>query len=179
IGSTFRVILPVAVGTEADLVLDDSSCVALAGAESDEEDLHGLRVLVVDDNLTNQVLIRGLLLRQGCEITIAERGEAALERIAGGQFDLVLLDVEMPGMDGFETARRIREQETGTDHIPIFALTARADADWPARCLAAGMDGFLTKPLQMPEVLSVLQRIRVSKVGDAEHSTASHSTTNS
>src|SRR5690606_22361816 len=51
IGSTFRVILPVAVGTEADLVLDDSSCVALAGAESDEEDLHGLRVLVVDDNL--------------------------------------------------------------------------------------------------------------------------------
>src|SRR5690606_17390360 len=94
IGSTFRVILPVAVGTEADLVLDDSSCVALAGAESDEEDLHGLRVLVVDDNLTNQVLIRGLLLRQGCEITIAERGEAALERIAGGQFDLVLLDVE-------------------------------------------------------------------------------------
>jgi signal transduction histidine kinase/ActR/RegA family two-component response regulator len=163
IGSTFRVTLPVAVGTEADLVLDDSSCVALAGAESDDEVLHGLRVLVVDDNLTNQVLIRGLLLRHGCEVTIAERGEAALERVAGGQFDLVFLDIEMPGMDGFETARRIREQERGMDHIPIFALTAHAEPDCASRCLAAGMDGFLTKPLQMPEVLSILQRIRLSR----------------
>jgi signal transduction histidine kinase/AmiR/NasT family two-component response regulator len=179
LGSTFRVTLPVAIGTEADLVLDDSSCVALAGAEAEEEELHGLCVLVVDDNLTNQVLIRGLLLRQGCEVTIAERGESALERIAGGQFDLVFMDVEMPGMDGFETARRIREQERGTDHLPIFALTAHAEADCAANCLAAGMDGFLTKPLQMPEVLSILQRIRLSKEKDAKRSAASSSAANS
>jgi signal transduction histidine kinase/CheY-like chemotaxis protein len=179
VGSTFRVILPVAVGSEADLVLDDSSCVALAGAESDEEDLHGLRVLVVDDNLTNQVLIRGLLLRHGCEVTISDRGEAALERIATGQFDLVFLDVEMPGMDGFETARRIRRQERGIDHIPIYALTAHAEPDCAANCLAAGMDGFLTKPLQMPEVLSILQRIRLSKENDGQRSATSSSAANS
>src|SRR5690606_33612030 len=136
-GSTFRVTLPVAVGTEADLVLDDSSCVPLAGAEAQQA--HGLKVLIVDDNLTNQVLIRGLLLRQGCEVTIADRGQAALERIADTPFDLVFMDVEMPGMDGFETARQIRQQEKGMDHVPIYALTAHVDADCAARCLSAGM----------------------------------------
>jgi signal transduction histidine kinase/ActR/RegA family two-component response regulator len=171
VGSTFRVILPVAVGTEADLVLDDSSCVRLAGAE--EYEAHGLNVLVVDDNLTNQVLIRGLLLRQGCEVTIAERGQKALERIADGRFDLVFMDVEMPGMDGLETARRIREMELGMEHVPIFALTAHARSDCAADCLSAGMDGFLTKPLQMPEVLSILERIRLSKDQQVEPSASS------
>jgi len=108
-----------------------------------------------------------LLTKQGCDVTIAENGERALEQFAERPFDLILMDVEMPGMDGFETTRRIRKQESDGVRMPIFALTAHVLPNYGLRCLAAGMDGYLSKPLQVTELTSVIRRVANSREDSA------------
>lgn len=161
VGSTFRFVIPVALGTPEDLPADDSSF-----TEPDQqrvERIDGLRILVIDDNRTNQILIRGLLQKQGCDVTIADSGEAALELFQEVEFDLAFMDIEMPGMDGFETTRRIRMLEVDESRLPIFALTAHALPNYGLRCLAAGMDGYLSKPLKMHEVFAILERVAITR----------------
>jgi len=106
-----------------------------------------LHILLAEDNLVNQKVAKGLLERDGHSVVIANNGREAVEKYGAEQFDLILMDVQMPDMDGFEATAQIRAQEQGTTrHIPIIALTAHAMKGYSEKCLAAGMDGYVSKP---------------------------------
>lgn len=120
-------------------------------AAEEDERLKGVRVLVVDDNSLNRELTAELLKMAGMLPQVAESGAEALAMLGREAFDVALLDVQMPVMDGYELARAIRERE-GANAIILLALTARAMSGDQERCLEAGMDGYLTKPV-MPEIL--------------------------
>jgi PAS domain S-box-containing protein len=107
-----------------------------------------LRVLLVEDSLVNQRLALGLLEKYGHTVVVASNGRQALEQLQSHQFDVVLMDVQMPEMDGLQAARLIRQQEQGTDrHVLIIAMTAHAMKGDREACLAAGMDDYLAKPI--------------------------------
>jgi len=116
----------------------------------------GGRILVAEDNPLNQQVIRGLLEKEGFSVTLVSDGEAAVREALSGAYDLVLMDVQMPGMDGLEAARAIRAKEPPQRRIPILAMTARAMEEDTAACWAAGMDGYLAKPVRISEVLAAL-----------------------
>ena len=121
----------------------------------------GLAILVAEDNEINALLARSLLTRLGHRPTIATNGEAAVDawlsaRAAGEPYAIVLMDVHMPGVDGIEATRRIREAEAGGARTPIVALTANAFEEDREACIAAGMDGFLTKPLDRERLATAL-----------------------
>ncbi len=119
-----------------------------------------LRVLLAEDNRLNQQVVEHFLSRQGHTVQIADDGRQALAALERGGFDLVLLDLHMPELDGFrviETLRR-REQETGA-RLPAIALTARAMQGDRERCLAAGMDDYLAKPVGRAELLAAIDRV--------------------
>ena len=116
------------------------------------------RVLVVEDNPVNQAVAVGMLTQLGCEVEIASNGEAALESLAGEDFRLVLMDCQMPVMDGFQATREIRSREGPEEHVPIVALTANALQGDRQRCLAVGMDDYLSKPFTIKELQEVLAR---------------------
>jgi CheY-like chemotaxis protein len=124
----------------------------------------GLAILVAEDNEINALLARALLTRLGHRATIVENGAAALDAYLaaahGALYDCILMDVNMPGMDGLEATRRIRaaEAESGAAHTPIVALTANAFGEDREACLAAGMDDFLVKPLDREKLADVLSR---------------------
>ncbi|MBI4799471.1 MAG: PAS domain S-box protein, partial [Desulfarculus sp.] len=113
----------------------------------------GLRVLLAEDNLVNQHLARRLLESWGLGVELAANGVEALDRLERGAFDLALMDVQMPVMDGLSATRLVRQRERqGGGHLPIIALTAHAMASDRQRCLEAGMDGYVPKPID-PQVL--------------------------
>lgn len=115
----------------------------------------GARILLVEDNPVNALLARALLAREGCEVDHARAGEEALAAVKVGTYDMILMDMRMPGLSGEQTAQLLRARGV---HTPIVALTANVFADDRKACLAAGMDDFLVKPL-MPEALrAVLSR---------------------
>jgi CheY-like chemotaxis protein len=119
-----------------------------------------LRVLVAEDNELNVTLLRELLSKRGHVAQFARDGRAALELAVQGEFDLALLDLHMPELDGFEVVEAIRDHERGTDqHLRIIALTARSSARDRERCLAAGMDEFLAKPIEAAALWEVMERL--------------------
>jgi CheY-like chemotaxis protein len=111
-----------------------------------------LRVLVAEDNRVNQALARRLLEKQGHTVTIASDGREAIKAFETNAFDVILMDIQMPEVDGFEATQTIRERETNNQRIPIIAVTASAMSGDRERCLAAGMDGFVSKPIDMGEL---------------------------
>jgi CheY-like chemotaxis protein len=113
---------------------------------------------VVEDNPVNQVVIRGMLTALGHPPWIAGDGPAALEALSRDTYDLVFMDCQLPGMDGFETTAEIRSREAEDEHIPIVALTARALVADQERCLAAGMDDHLAKPITEEALVAILAR---------------------
>jgi CheY-like chemotaxis protein len=117
-----------------------------------------LRVLVAEDNVVNQEVAVGLLSRAGHSAIVANNGREALALLERERFDLVLMDVQMPEMDGLEATAAIRDRERSTGlHVPIVAVTAHAMKGDAERCLAAGMDAYVTKPLQARELLAVIR----------------------
>jgi CheY-like chemotaxis protein/nitrogen-specific signal transduction histidine kinase/HPt (histidine-containing phosphotransfer) domain-containing protein len=117
----------------------------------------GLRVLVADDHPVNRTVVVRLLGNLGSEVTVAANGREALELHEKEWFDLLLLDIEMPEVDGLTVARKIRERERGTPrHLPVVALTAHARDDDRERCFEAGVDGFVGKPFTESELVSAL-----------------------
>ncbi len=115
------------------------------------------RVLLVEDNPVNQLVAKGMLSKAGCEVLLAINGVEALEVLDREQIDLVLMDCNMPVMDGYEATRRIRQQARWGD-LPIIALTANALPDERERCTAAGMNDYLAKPFRRDELLSLLSQ---------------------
>ncbi|MDP3428454.1 MAG: ATP-binding protein, partial [Humidesulfovibrio sp.] len=119
--------------------------------------LRGRRVLLVEDNVLNQKVARGILEQAGIEVTIADDGSRALALVQPGHFDAVLMDIEMPGMDGYETTFHIREYLADSD-LPIIAMTAHAFDDDCKRILAAGMNDHVAKPTDPWVLFATLER---------------------
>ncbi len=115
------------------------------------------RILVVEDNLVNQQVVKELLEKRGYQTTIAADGRQALEALDAAEFDLVLMDVQMPVLDGLAATRLIRQQERWKD-LPIIGLTAHAMAGDRARCIEAGMNDYLPKPVRPPALLETVKR---------------------
>jgi len=120
----------------------------------------GNKILLVEDNPVNQRVAQRILQNLAAEVTIANNGAEALERIADANFDAVLMDCQMPVMDGFTATRRIREQElsSGAKRLPIIALTANVMSEDREKCIAAGMDAHLGKPIEPAQVIEALSR---------------------
>ncbi len=116
------------------------------------------KVLLVEDNVVNQKVGQRFLERLGCQVTLAENGQDAIDAWKAGEFRLVLMDVQMPVMDGYTATRQIRDLERGRMRTPIVALTANAMTGQLERCLQSGMDGLLTKPLEPERLEEVLER---------------------
>jgi diguanylate cyclase (GGDEF)-like protein len=117
----------------------------------------GRHILVVEDNPVNQQVAIGMLERFGCRVEVATNGKEALKAVAHKYYDLVLMDCHMPQMDGYETTRRIRALEAGKGEIPIIAMTANVGKGDIDKCLSAGMDDYLPKPLRLGSLQDKLQ----------------------
>lgn len=117
----------------------------------------GLRILVAEDNATNQLVLRRTLEKLGHRVAVAGNGEEALEKLTASDFDIVLMDCQMPVMDGFQAtaAIRLREADSST-HLPIVALTANAMPQDRERCLSAGMDEYVSKPFLVEKLLDAM-----------------------
>jgi CheY-like chemotaxis protein len=123
-----------------------------------------LRVLLADDNVVNQRVAEGLLTRRGHHVTVVSNGREALMALDREHFDLVLMDVQMPELGGFETTAAIRASERLTGgRIPILAMTAHALNGDRERCLAAGMDGYLSKPIEARALYAAVEEESVTR----------------
>jgi len=149
-GSTFRVQLAL-IPAQAPLAGSQAEPVA---------NFEGARILVVDDNLVNQAVARAILESAGAMVATADDGRQALARLRVEDFDVVLMDVHMPEMDGIEAVRRIRAGEGGRVDIPILALTADAMSGEAERLLARGFDDAHPKPVQPAGLLAAVARLR-------------------
>jgi signal transduction histidine kinase/CheY-like chemotaxis protein len=155
-GSTFRVLLPAPRPPLSDSRHDDSGAAAEPRPRASGDG--SPRLLVVEDNLVNQRVAQAMLRKLGMEAEAVADGRQALERLAERPFDLVLMDCQMPVMDGFEATRALREREGPDEHQLIVAMTANALQGDRERCLAAGMDDHLGKPVSAEALGRVLER---------------------
>jgi two-component system, sensor histidine kinase and response regulator len=140
----------------------DATSTALLTAGSAHEGLPK-KVLVAEDNVVSQQLAKRYLEAIGCEVMVVENGAAAVAACARRDFGLVLMDLQMPGMDGLQATQEIRRQERSGRHVPILALTAKSASDDLARCIAAGMNGLLTKPLDITRLRQTLDRFGLAR----------------
>jgi two-component system, sensor histidine kinase and response regulator len=135
----------------------DAAAVPLVTRHSLHESARRLQILVAEDNPVNEAVIVRVLEKMGHSPTMAHNGREALTLATGGKFDLVFMDVQMPEMDGLAATRAIRESETRSGaHLPIFAMTAHAMKGDREQCLAAGMDGYITKPVRFSDIQQTL-----------------------
>ncbi|MEV8521911.1 two-component regulator propeller domain-containing protein [Dyella marensis] len=153
-GSSFHVHLPL------EVVQED---VAASAAPVRAPGASGLCVLLVEDDAIIAAVVRGLLERQGHQVRYVGNGLAAMTELAQGDADAMLLDLDLPGVDGFQIARLIRQRETAGAHLPIIAITARSGGDEEERARAAGMDGFLRKPLTGEQLAEALATVVVAE----------------
>ena len=123
-----------------------------------EEKHKNQRILLAEDNIVNQKVAVALLQKVGHSVDVVDNGQKALERIKKGNYTLLLMDVQMPIMDGLEATRRIRAWEAENSHIPIIAMTAHAMKGDRERCLAVGMDDYISKPLDKRSLFTVIDR---------------------
>jgi CheY-like chemotaxis protein len=128
---------------------------ARARRRTKNEPKAGLRVLLAEDNAVNQRVATAMLRRRGHEVDVVDNGLAAVEAVRERPYDVVLMDVQMPELDGLEAARRIRGE--GFTDLRIVALTAHATTDDRDRCLDAGMNGFLTKPFESRDLFGAVE----------------------
>jgi CheY-like chemotaxis protein len=156
-GSKFSFRLP--------LQVDDSAAASMANLQAAvdrqphvRQQFPGCRVLVAEDNKINQRVISKLLEGRGCEVEVAPNGRVAVEKALNRQFHLVLMDCQMPELSGLDATREIRAAMSGQARVPIIALTAGV-MDWERqRCVDAGMDDFVGKPLRSDDLETVLEK---------------------
>lgn len=154
-GSTFWFTMPLALPTEGDEL---PAAPALVGSDV----IRGAHVLLVEDNAVNQLVAKELLEHAGVIVSVASNGQEAIDRLAEHACDCVLMDVQMPVMDGFEATRRIRANPA-TASTCIIAMTANAGSEDRVRCRAAGMNDFITKPIRLQLLYSVLANALAGK----------------
>ncbi len=142
----------------ADIVIKDESSAKPSQADITLPD--ELKVLLVDDVEVNRELVKAILGRYNYEVTEVENGQEAVAAFAADRFDIVLMDVQMPEMDGYQATAALRklEQESGLEATPIVAMTAYAGADDRDRCLASGMDNYLSKPVKPAQLLEMIHQ---------------------
>ncbi|MGB0720765.1 MAG: bacteriohemerythrin [Gammaproteobacteria bacterium] len=161
-GSTFIARIPLLLDeTQAEPAVADASDTASVEVPTRDQAIElGQLILVVEDNAMNQMVIQHQLAVLGYACDLAEDGLEGLERWRDGKYGLVITDLHMPNMDGYELARTIRaEEQTGaTDRTPILALTANALSDEAERCSAVGMDGYMTKPMPLADLQAELEQ---------------------
>ncbi|MGH7790488.1 MAG: response regulator, partial [Candidatus Binatia bacterium] len=145
---------------------DGSATTSLPAAGSGGAEPAGLRVLLAEDNAINQTLARRILEKRGHSVVVVGDGRRALAALERERFDVVLMDVQMPEMDGLSATREIRRREATrnrgevpTPHLPVVAMTAHAMKGDEERCLAAGMDGYVAKPIASATLCAVLARV--------------------
>jgi CheY-like chemotaxis protein len=130
-----------------------------------QENKHRARILLAEDNAVNQTLAVRVLEKRGYSVKVAGDGRAAVDAFEREPFDVVLMDIQMPGMDGFEATAAIRKREERTGaHIPIIAMTAHALKGDQERCLSAGMDDYVSKPIRTNELVSKIETAMANKV---------------
>jgi CheY-like chemotaxis protein len=138
-------------------------------AQAPKQTLLSARVLLVEDNRINQEICKAMLRKMGCTIDVADNGRAGYEAAFRASYDIVLMDCQMPEMDGFAATVAIRSREVEVNaeraaaglparRLPVVALTANAMEGDRERCLTAGMDDYLAKPFKKPELVRVLER---------------------
>jgi signal transduction histidine kinase/ActR/RegA family two-component response regulator len=157
-GSTFRVMLPLQRSQSTRLELPDTQLDAAADMVGDS-----LHILVAEDNEVNRIIISTMLSQLGHTCELVGDGSEALERVRRNSYDLVLMDIQMPHLDGMAATREIRELDGSAAHVPIVALTANAMVEERAAYLEAGMDDYVSKPIESKELVQAIARAR-SKV---------------
>ena len=152
VGTTFyfTIRFPLGLIEVPGLKTEKNDIVSLAGAPPEGKPRH---LLLVEDEYINRTLAITVLERESWQVTAAENGIQALEALKNNSYDLILMDIQMPEMDGYEATRAIRRHEKATGgHTPIIAMTARAVQDDREKCLAAGMDGYIAKPIRLETI---------------------------
>jgi signal transduction histidine kinase/CheY-like chemotaxis protein len=159
-GSTFHFTAPFGVASAAVSPTPGESPAVEPAARRDNAAGRRLRVLLAEDNPVNRRIATAMLERRGWAVVVAEDGVEAVAAVERESFDVVLMDVQMPTLDGFEATALIRRREAATGaHVPIVALTAHALREDHDRCLAAGMDAFLSKPLRAADLVATVERL--------------------
>lgn len=159
-GYMLKPILPAELLEELSGLFADGEAPAEEAAFGVAPSARPLRVLLAEDNKVNQTVAVAMLSKRGHQVTVAVNGLEAVQALEGGAFDLVLMDVQMPDMDGLDATRAIRqrEQDTGA-HIPIVAMTAHAMTGDRERCLEAGMDDYVSKPINPKDLFDAMARV--------------------
>jgi len=156
-GSIFTLIIPAGVDLESEPLLDKEQLLAEKIERPEVVTLEKFsgRVLVAEDTPTNQTLIRLLLKNLGIEVTVVEDGQKAVEAVDGQEFELILMDIQMPNMNGYEATKALRSKGITT---PIVALTASAMKGDEDKCVAAGCDDYMTKPIDRQKLVEVIRK---------------------
>jgi len=155
-----RVELEAAIRAALGRASGDIRALQLPTRPSQRERRRSLHILLAEDNPVNQKLAVRLLEKEGHTVVVADNGRRALEALEGGNVDLVIMDVQMPEMDGYEAAASIRKtEETTLKHVPILAMTAHAMKGDQEKCLAAGMDGYVSKPIRPDDLRQVIEEL--------------------
>jgi len=159
-GGTIRVESTPGEGSmfEFDFVAGVPSAAEPPPARAQNAELGQMRILIAEDNQVNQLVTERMLQRLGCKFDVVTDGVAAVRQTQEKQYDLVLMDIQMPGVDGLEAARRIRSLPTACSLVPIVAVTASATVEDREACLAAGMTDYISKPLTLEALRKVLEQ---------------------
>jgi len=155
-GSVFWFVIPLKAETPEGETFDESKIIEI---------LKGFRILMIEDNLINQKINKVIFEKNGCKLEIANNGKEGLEKYKDSPYDLILMDVQMPVMDGLEATRKIREFEKkqGKRHAFIVALTANALESDRRKTRVAGMDGFIAKPFNPKDLFIILDNLIIKK----------------
>ena len=141
--------------------LQDAKPADVNASETDATQKKAIRVLVAEDNRINQIVISEILKKAGMECVVVENGIEAVEQVRDCAYDVVLMDCQMPLMDGYEATRKIRSREeelTNSPRLPIIALTANATSEDEGKCLSAGMDAYCSKPIETVKLINLIRQ---------------------
>ena len=155
-GSTFSFEIPVDEVPQVEEISSEARPAPL------NEAFRGCRILVAEDNAVNQLVVSAALRKLGCAVELVSNGTEAVEKYRNSDFDIIFMDCQMPGVDGYDATRQIRSEESGPNRVPIIALTAHALSGDRERCLEAGMDDYLTKPLETSKLQAVLREFAIT-----------------
>lgn len=161
-GSTFTVVIPYAIGKPGDVTMDDERT---PHGDMVRSHLKNLRILLVEDNDINRLYASSVLKPLDCQLEMAENGYVAVEKLKNGTFDIVLMDIQMPVMDGFEATKAIRMSDPPKNKIPIIALTANATRRDIEKCLQSGMNDCISKPFTPEDLFRILSKFAPAESG--------------